>query len=179
MKLINKIIFIALAICMLFVYGCDQSEDVSEASEVESSESISDESSAFDNSSDLSIPPDTRDDKISECVVMTTEKTEYSVDEKIKLLISTNHKFEHEIHFGDDLYFEYFKDGEWHKCEKDFEWKTIDNSFGSFEQYETTYHIKISERIDEGYEKYRVVGEFWSDKHKSGLIYSNEFVLVP
>jgi hypothetical protein len=165
---------------MLFVCGCTQNEITSEASTESSlTESTTDESSAVDNSSDFSIPPDTRDDKISECVVMTTDKTEYSVDEKIKLLISTNHKFEHEICFGDGFYFEYYKDGEWHRCEKEFEWKAIANGFGIFEQYETTYIVDISERIDEGYEKYRVVNEFYSDKHKQGLIYSNEFVLVP
>ena len=172
---------------MIFACGCTQSEDIPEASNVESSESISDESLANesladDNSSIESIEPkpDTRDDKISECVVMTTEKTEYSVDEKMKVFITTNHKdLNEEIYFGEYFYFEYYKDGEWHRCEKNFECHDLGWCLDEYNQYEETYHIKISERIDEGYEKYRVVNEFSSVKHKLGLIYSNEFVLVP
>ena len=192
MQLINKIIFIILAACMIFACGCTQSEDIPEASNVESSESISEESVsneslADDNSSiesvepDISVPPDTRDDKISECVVITTEKTEYSVDERMKVFITTNHKDPDDlIYYGDGFWFEYYKDGEWHKCcEKDFMWTLESLCLGAITQYETTHYIKIYERIDEGYEKYRVVNEFHSDKHKPGLIYSNEFVLVP
>ena len=177
---------------MIFACSCTQSEDIPEASSVESSESISDESLAEesvsnesladDNSSIESVEPkpDTRDDKISECVVITTEKTEYSVDETMKVFLSTNHKDPDDlIYYGDRFWFEYYKDGEWHKCEKDFMWTEEALCFGAISQYEATHYIKISERIDEGYEKYRVVSEFRSDKHKPGLIYSNEFVLVP
>ena len=186
MERINKIIFIVLALCLLFACGCTQSEDISEASSVENgesslTESTTDESSAVDNSSDFSVPPDTRDDKISECVVMTTDKTEYSVDETMKVFLSTNHKDpDDEIFYGDYFHFEYYKDGEWRRCsEKDYGCIDMSWSFGADTQYEATHHIKIYERIDEGYEKYRVVSEFDSDKHKPGLIYSNEFVLVP
>ena len=180
MRLINKISFIALAICMLFVYGCSQNGIDSEASTDSAlTESISVESSNTDNTLDYSIPPDTRDDKIYECVVMSTEKAEYSVDEKMQIVLRTNHKYEHPIMFGLGFYFEYYKDGEWNKCEKDFYCITEAYAFGTNQQYETTVTINISERIDDGYEKYRVVNEFFSDNHKPGLIYSNEFVLVP
>ncbi len=194
-KLTQRLLSFIFVLCFILTCGCSKNSGADESFLPESSETVFHENSANESTSNensanesaenehsfdwSNVPPDTRDDKIAECVVMTTEKTAYSIDEKMTVIISTNHKNEHVIYYGECFYFEYFKDGEWHKCQKTFYYREPAHRFGYDEIYEVTFIIDISERIDEGYEKYRVVNSFDSEEHKPGLIYSNEFTLLP
>ena len=157
-----------------------QSDDNSVPSSAETSVTPTESGTVGDDSSsEPSERKPYKDDKMSECIVMTTDKTEYSINDKVTITISTNHKYEHSIWFDENYYIEYYQNGEWHKCEKEYSINDYDLGLGFMGIYETTRMFDIEERIIEGYEKYRIVNEFHSDTHNTELIYSNEFTLIP
>lgn len=175
---INNFFLLVLIFCFVFVCGCVQSDDISNPSSIETS-GVPTESRIENDNSFSEQSTSIRDDKMSECIVMTTDKTEYTINDKVTINISTNHKYEHGIQYGREFYIEYFENGEWNKCKKEYEWQLEALTLGPYQQYETTLTFDIEERIDEGYEKYRFVNEFFSQTHNNALIYSNEFTLVP
>ncbi len=110
-------------------------------------------------------------------IVMTTDKTEYSIDDIIILTFVANDN-EAELNYSHNFSVEYWdaETSEWMDCKKDH----IILEEGITCIGEGTYKFKLSERIDAGYPKYRVKqrfnsDRFFADKTTVCVIYSNEF----
>ncbi len=104
-------------------------------------------------------------------------------DGAIKILTDAEHCFfdstvtfritvdsEKEFTYGNEYYVEYFDNGSWKRCEKEF-------SFTE-EAYIATFEAKLSftlsDRADAGKEKYRIVMNIHTDG-ETYTVYSNEF----
>jgi hypothetical protein len=108
---------------------------------------------------------------------MTTDKTEYTIDEKIVLTFVANDETA-------ELNFCYYYVEYWDEEAK--EWRVIP-AVCTEEAYSCigkgTHMFKLSERADAGYPKYRVKCSFWADrffanKTKRCTVYSNEFTIL-
>jgi hypothetical protein len=111
---------------------------------------------------------------------MTTDKTEYTIDEKIVLTFVANDETA-ELICGQDFFVEYWDEEakEWKDCEKDF----IILEEGCSCIGKGTYTFTLSERADAGYPKYRVrnrflSNRFFADKTTGCTVYSNEFTIL-
>lgn len=167
-KLYRSLTMLLLVFCMLLVCGCAQNANES-VSGFESSES--------EANTEQSKDPEASDVSVSECVYMTTDKTEYtSKDEYINVMLVSAHKNE-EISYGDGFFIEYWDGTGWKRCEKDFEWTLEVSTFVNV----GIYRLDLKERISGGYEKYRVVNDFRSlcGENISATAYSNEFAYIP
>lgn len=163
----KKIILLALIFCVALACGCTQVND--------NNSSIADSSLVTESSSDFL----ERDGKLAEFVTITTDKTEYSIDENLTVIITAICEDGEEGYFGQDFYIEYYKDGEWKRCEKEFE--VLDEALcfgGTTSSSNAKFTFKLAERIDEGYEKYRIVSDsFFTSLHRNATLYTNEFTL--
>ena len=196
-----KKIVLTLTLFLLAVslFACDSGESevsstpiessVVEVSSVESSEpeisepesdatEISEpESSAPESDAESSVPDFEQSEPLE--IVMTTDKTEYTIDEKIVLTIVANDETA-ELNFC-YYYVEYWDEEakEWKDCEKEFSiTEEAHRCIGK-----GTYTFTLSERTDMGYPKYRVKCSFWADrffanKTKRCTVYSNEFTIL-
>ncbi len=181
------------------LFACDSGESevsstpiessVVEASSVESSEpeisepesnapeSDATESNAPESDAESSVPDFEQTEPLE--IVMTTDKTEYTIDEKIVLTFVANDETA-------ELNYCYVTVEYWDEEAK--EWKDCEKEFSITEEAHRcigkgTYTFTLSERADAGYPKYRVECSFWADrffanKTKRCTIYSNEFTIL-
>ena len=159
------------------------SEPESDATEISEPESnapeISEpESSAPESDAESSVPDFEQSEPLE--IVMTTDKTEYTIDEKIVLTFVANDETA-ELICGQDFFVEYWDEEakEWKDCEKDF----IILEEGCSCIGKGTYTFTLSERADAGYPKYRVrnrflSNRFFADKTTGCTVYSNEFTIL-
>lgn len=110
-------------------------------------------------------------------IVMATDKTEYSIDDVIRLTFIANDEAA-ELNYSHNFSVEYWDadTSEWKDCKKEY----IITEEALFCVGKGTYEFKLSERIDSGYPKYRVKqrfnsDRFFADKTTACVIYSNEF----
>ncbi len=187
----KKIILVLTAFLLAFsLFACDSGESevsstpiessIVEASSGESSEpEISEpESNAPESDAESSVPDFEQSEPLE--IVMTTDKTEYTIDEKIVLTFVANDETA-ELWYGHDFFVEYWDEEakEWKRCQKDFgilEEALFCNGKG-------TYTFELSERADAGYPKYRVkrffrANRFFADKTTGCTVYSNEFTIL-
>lgn len=180
-----KRIVLALTLFLLAVslFACDTAEvsedssthiesSVVEASSVESSEP---EISEPESNAESSVPDFEQTEPLE--IVMTTDKTEYTIDEKIVLTYVANDETA-------ELNFCYYYVEYWDEEAK--EWRVSPAEFTE-EAYRCigkgTYTFKLSERTAMGYPKYRVRCSFWANrffanKTKDCTVYSNEFIIL-
>ena len=194
----KKIILVLTAFLLAFsLFACDSGESelsstpiessVVEASSVESNatesnatesnapESDAPESNAPESDAESSVPDFEQSEPLE--IVMTTDKTEYTIDEKIVLTYVANDETA-------ELNFCYYYVEYWDEEAK--EWRVIP-AVCTEEAYQCigkgTHMFKLSERADAGYPKYRVKCSFWADrffanKTKDCTVYSNEFTIL-
>ena len=192
----KKIILVLTAFLLaVSLFACDSGESevsstpiessVVEASSIESSEPESDateisepESNAPESDVESSVPDFEQTEPLE--IVMTTDKTEYTIDEKIVLTFVANDETA-ELNHGDDFLVEYWDEEakEWKDCEKDF--IILEEGYSCIGK--GTYTFTLSERADAGYPKYRVKGRFltnrfFANKTTGCTIYSNEFTIL-
>ena len=149
----------------------------SDATESDATESDATESDAPESDAESSVPDFEQTEPLE--IVMTTDKTEYTIDEKIVLTIVANDETA-ELNFC-YYYVEYWDEEakEWKDCEKEFSiTEEAHRCIGK-----GTYTFTLSERADAGYPKYRVKCSFWADrffanKTKDCTVYSNEFTIL-
>ena len=177
-----KRIVLTLTLFLLAVslFACDTAE-VSEDSSthIESSvvEASSGESNATESDAESSVPDFEQTEPLE--IVMTTDKTEYTIDEKIVLTFVANDETA-------ELNYCYVTVEYWDEEAK--EWKDCEKEFSITEEAHRcigkgTYTFTLSERTDMGYPKYRVKCSFWADrffanKTKDCTVYSNEFTVA-
>ena len=186
----KKIILVLTAFLLAFsLFACDSGESelsstpiessVVEVSSVESSEpEISEpESNSPESDAESSVPDFEQTEPLE--IVMTTDKTEYTIDEEIVLTFVANDETA-ELNYGHDFFVEYWDEEakEWKDCEKDF----IILEEALFCNGKGTYTFELSERADAGYPKYRVkrffrANRFFADKTTGCTVYSNEFTI--
>jgi hypothetical protein len=151
------------------------SEPKSDAPESDATESDATESNAPESDAESSVPDFEQSEPLE--IVMTTDKTEYTIDEKIVLTYVANDETA-------ELNFCYYYVEYWDEEAK--EWRVIP-AVCTEEAYSCigkgTHMFKLSERADAGYPKYRVKCSFWADrffanKTKRCTIYSNEFTIL-
>ncbi len=127
------------------------------------------------------------DDEYIESSDVSAEKEKYPdrnvIANPIKIITDFEHCFfdskmsfsiivdsENEFTYGNEYYVEYYDNGNWKRCEKEF-------SFTE-EAYVATFEAKLSftlsDRADVGKEKYRIVMNI-SHNNKVHTVYSNEF----
>ncbi len=186
------VLTLTLFLLAFSLFACDTAEvsedsstyiesSVVEASSVESSEpeisepeSDATESNAPESDAESSVPDFEQTEPLE--IVMTTDKTEYTIDEKIVLTIVANDETA-------ELNFCYYYVEYWDEEAK--EWRVIP-AVCTEEAYRCigkgTHMFKLSERADAGYPKYRVKCSFWADrffanKTKRCTVYSNEFTI--
>ena len=196
-----KRIVLALTLFLLAVslFACDTAEvsedsstyiesSVVEASSIESSEpeisepesdatEISEpESNAPESDAESSVPDFEQTEPLE--IVMTTDKTEYTIDEKIVLTFVANDETA-ELNYGEHFLVEYWD-------EEAKEWR-LSPALLPEPAYQCigkgTYTFKLSERTAMGYPKYRVRCSFWANrffanKTKRCTVYSNEFTIL-
>ena len=187
----KKIVLVLTAFLLaVSLFACDSGESevsstpiessVVEASSIESSEpEISEpESNAPESDAESSVPDFEQTEPLE--IVMTTDKTEYTIDEKIVLTFVANDETA-ELNYGNDFFVEYWDEEakEWKDCEKDF----IILEEALFCNGKGTYTFELSERADAGYPKYRVrkrflSNRFFADKTTGCTVYSNEFTIL-
>ena len=151
------------------------SEPESDATESDATESDATESNAPESDAESSVPDFEQTEPLE--IVMTTDKTEYTIDEKIVLTYVANDETA-------ELNFCYYYVEYWDEEAK--EWRVIP-AVCTEEAYQCigkgTHMFKLSERADAGYPKYRVKCSFWADrffanKTKRCTVYSNEFTIL-
>jgi hypothetical protein len=150
-------------------------ESSAESSEPEISEP---ESDAPESDAESSVPDFEQTEPLE--IVMTTDKTEYTIDEEIVLTFVANDETA-ELNCGHDFFVEYWDEEakEWKDCEKEFSiTEEAHRCIGK-----GTYTFTLSERTDMGYPKYRVKCSFWADrffadKTTGCTVYSNEFTIL-
>jgi hypothetical protein len=151
------------------------SEPESDAPESDATESDATESNAPESDAESSVPDFEQSEPLE--IVMTTDKTEYTIDEKIVLTYVANDETA-------ELNFCYYYVEYWDEEAK--EWRVIP-AVCTEEAYQCigkgTHMFKLSERADAGYPKYRVKCSFWADrffanKTKRCTVYSNEFTIL-
>jgi hypothetical protein len=151
------------------------SEPESDAPESDATESDATESNAPESDAESSVPDFEQSEPLE--IVMTTDKTEYTIDEKIVLTYVANDETA-------ELNFCYYYVEYWDEEAK--EWRVIP-AVCTEEAYSCigkgTHMFKLSERADAGYPKYRVKCSFWADrffanKTKRCTVYSNEFTIL-
>ena len=186
----KKIILVLTAFLLAFsLFACDSGESevsstpiessVVEVSSVESSEpEISEpESNSPESDAESSVPDFEQTEPLE--IVMTTDKTEYTIDEEIVLTFVANDETA-------ELNYCYVTVEYWDEEAK--EWKDCEKEFSITEEAHRcigkgTYTFTLSERTDMGYPKYRVKCSFWADrffanKTKDCTVYSNEFTIL-
>ncbi|MBR5286919.1 MAG: hypothetical protein IKU30_08490 [Clostridia bacterium] len=191
----KKIVLVLTAFLLAFsLFACDSGESevsstpiessIVEASSVESSEpeisepeSNAPEISEPESDAESSVPDFEQTEPLE--IVMTTDKTEYTIDEEIVLTFVANDETA-ELNCGQDFFVEYWDEEakEWKDCEKDF----IILEEGCSCIGKGTYTFELSERADAGYPKYRVrnrflSNRFFANKTTGCTIYSNEFTI--
>ena len=148
----------------------------SNATESNAPESDATESNAPESDAESSVPDFEQSEPLE--IVMTTDKTEYTIDEEIVLTFVANDETA-ELNYGDHFLVEYWD-------EEAKEWRVIP-AVCTEEAYQCigkgTHMFKLSERADAGYPKYRVKCSFWADrffanKTKDCTVYSNEFTIL-
>ncbi len=188
----KKKIILALTAFLLAVslFACDVGEAESSTAPIESSDvEISDvESSAPDSSAPESNAPESNAESNAPDfdqtepleIVMTTDKTEYTIDEKIVLTFVANDEAA-ELGYGHNFFVEYWDEEakEWKRCKKDF--LILEEAFFCYGK--GTYTFELSERVETGYPKYRVTqsfisDRFFADKTTGCTVYSNEFTVT-
>ncbi len=186
-----KRIVLTLTLFLLAVslFACDTAEvsedsstyiesSVVEASSVESSEpEISEpESDATESDAESSVPDFEQTEPLE--IVMTTDKTEYTIDEEIVLTFVANDETA-ELNYGEHFLVEYWD-------EEAKEWR-LSPALLPEPAYQCigkgTYTFKLSERTAMGYPKYRVrnrflSNRFFADKTTGCTVYSNEFTIL-
>ena len=194
----KALVLVLTAFLLAFsLFACDSGESevsstpiessVVEASSIESSEpeisepesdateSDATESNAPESDAESSVPDFEQTEPLE--IVMTTDKTEYTIDEKIVLTYVANDETA-------ELNFCYYYVEYWDEEAK--EWRVIP-AVCTEEAYQCigkgTHMFKLSERADAGYPKYRVKCSFWADrffanKTKRCTVYSNEFTIL-
>ncbi|MBR5779120.1 MAG: hypothetical protein IKY21_00680 [Clostridia bacterium] len=109
---------------------------------------------------------------------MTTDKTEYTIDEEIVLTFVANDETA-ELNYGEHFLVEYWD-------EEAKEWR-LSPALLPEPAYQCigkgTYTFKLSERTAMGYPKYRVrnrflSNRFFADKTTGCTVYSNEFTIL-
>ena len=196
----KKIVLVLTAFLLAFsLFACDSGESelsstpiessVVEASSVESNATESDatesdaESSVESSEPEISEPESDAESSVPDFeqtepleIVMTTDKTEYTIDEKIVLTYVANDETA-------ELNFCYYYVEYWDEEAK--EWRVIP-AVCTEEAYRCigkgTHMFNLSERADAGYPKYRVRCSFWANrffanKTKDCTVYSNEFTI--
>ena len=196
----KKIILVLTAFLLAFsLFACDTAEvsedsstyiesSIVEASSVESSEpEISEpesnapesdptESDAPESDAESSVPDFEQTEPLE--IVMTTDKTEYTIDEKIVLTFVANDETA-ELNYGEHFLVEYWD-------EEAKEWR-LSPALLPEPAYQCigkgTYTFKLSERTAMGYPKYRVrnrflSNRFFADKTTGCTVYSNEFTIL-
>lgn len=177
----KKIILVLTAFLLAFsLFACDSGESEVSSTPIESSvvEASSVESNATESDAESSVPDFEQTEPLE--IVMTTDKTEYTIDEKIVLTFVANDETA-ELSYGHDFFVEYWDEEakEWKRCKKDFgilEEELLCNGKG-------TYTFELSERADAGYPKYRVkrffqANRFFANKTTGCTVYSNEFAIL-
>jgi hypothetical protein len=192
----RTVLTLILFLLAVSLFACDTAEvsedssayiesSVVEVSSVESSEpeisepeSDATESNAPESDAESSVPDFEQTEPLE--IVMTTDKTEYTIDEKIVLTFVANDETA-ELICGQDFFVEYWDEEakEWKDCEKDF----IILEEGCSCIGKGTYTFTLSERADAGYPKYRVrnrflSNRFFADKTTGCTVYSNEFTIL-
>jgi hypothetical protein len=103
----------------------------------------------------------------------TTDKTSYGYDENINFIVKTPNS-EDSINYGFDYYIEYYDSnaGEWLRCPKEYAVISLCGyGFGT-----VTNSFKLTERVDNIAEKYRLIFDVSINSKKVKLI-SNEFTI--
>ena len=157
------VIFILTLLLVLSLFACDGKSNDTSAT-IDSSDAL-----------DYSVPVKTN----ALLVVMTTDKTEYSIEDFVVLTFVANDK-DAELNYGHNFSVEYWDTevSEWKDCKK--EYIVLEESISCIGG--GTYKFKLSERIDVGYPKYRVKqhfnsNRFFADKTSGSTVYSNEFTV--
>ena len=176
----KKIILVLTAFLLAFsLFACDSGESEVSSTPIESSvvEASSVESNATESDAESSVPDFEQTEPLE--IVMTTDKTEYTIDEKIVLTIVANDETA-------ELNYCYVTVEYWDEEAK--EWKDCEKEFSITEEAHRcigkgTYTFTLSERTDMGYPKYRVrnrflTNRFFADKTTGCTIYSNEFTIL-
>ena len=185
----KKIILVLTAFLLaVSLFACDSGESevsstpiessVVEVSSVESSEpEISEpESNSPESDAESSVPDFEQTEPLE--IVMTTDKTEYTIDEKIVLTFVANDETA-ELNHGDDFLVEY-----WDEEAKEWRLSPAELPEPAYQCIgKGTYTFKLSERTAMGYPKYRVrcrffSNRFFADKTRICTVYSNEFTIL-
>ena len=195
----KKIILVLTAFLLAFsLFACDSGESevsstpiessVVEASSVESNapesdaiesnapESNAPESDAPESDAESSVPDFEQTEPLE--IVMTTDKTEYTIDEKIVLTFVANDETA-ELNYGEHFLVEY-----WDEEAKEWRLSPAELPEPAYQCIgKGTYTFKLSERTAMGYPKYRVrnrflTNRFFADKTTGCTIYSNEFTIL-
>ena len=179
----KKIVLVLTAFLLAFsLFACDSGESELSSTPIESSvveassvESNATESDATESDAESSVPDFEQTEPLE--IVMTTDKTEYTIDEKIVLTYVANDETA-------ELNFCYYYVEYWDEEAK--EWRVIP-AVCTEEAYRCigkgTHMFNLSERADAGYPKYRVRCSFWANrffanKTKRCTVYSNEFTIL-
>ena len=193
-----KKIVLTLTLFLLAVslFACDTAEvsedsstyiesSVVEASSVESSEpeisepesdatEISEpESNAPESDAESSVPDFEQTEPLE--IIVSTDKTEYSVDDFLVLTFVANDETA-ELNLSDNCLVEYWD-------EEAKEWRVSPAELPEECIGKGTYTFKLSERTAMGYPKYRVrnrflSNRFFADKTTGCTVYSNEFTIL-
>ena len=151
------------------------SEPESDATEISEPESDATESNAPESDAESSVPDFEQTEPLE--IVMTTDKTEYTIDEEIVLTFVANDETA-ELNYGEHFLVEYWD-------EEAKEWR-LSPALLPEPAYQCigkgTYTFKLSERTTMGYPKYRVrnrflSNRFFADKTTGCTVYSNEFTI--
>lgn len=152
------------------------SEPESDATESDAPESNVPESNAPESDAESSVPDFEQSEPLE--IVMTTDKTEYTIDEKIVLTFVANDETA-ELNYGEHFLVEY-----WDEEAKEWRLSPAELPEPAYQCIgKGTYTFKLSERTTVGYPKYRVRKRFFSnrffaDKTTGCTIYSNEFTIL-
>ena len=175
----KKIILVLTAFLLAFsLFACDSGESEVSSTPIESSvvEASSVESNATESDAESSVPDFEQTEPLE--IVMTTDKTEYTIDEKIVLTFVANDETA-ELNYGDHFLVEY-----WDEEAKEWRLSPAELPEPAYKCIgKGTYTFKLSERTAMGYPKYRVRKRFFSnrffaDKTTGCTIYSNEFTIL-
>jgi hypothetical protein len=136
---IRFLVFALVFSVLLTLCACDTQEN-SDLSDVSNISDISDVS-------DVSVPEKLPDGAVR----ITTDKESYGFDEKVIFKIEVDS--DEEFSYGYDYFIEYLDgDGSWKRCEKDYYFIEI----AMIGKREAKVEFPLSERADEGKEKYRI-----------------------
>ncbi len=136
----SKFLVFALIFSILFTLcACDTQENKNDTDVSNTSD--------FSNTSDVSVSEKLPDGAIK----ITTDKESYGFDEKVIFKIEVDS--DEEFSYGYDYFIEYLDgDGSWKRCDKDFVYISI----LMIANREAKVEFPLSERADEGKEKYRI-----------------------